>query len=127
MLLIDTDVMIWYARGHAGAQARLDAIQPWQISVITYLELAQGCRDKGELRRLQLGLIHKAATQIWPLTPTISDRAVALIDSYALSAGLRLADALIAATALDLGLTLLTGNAKHFGMIQELSLERFVP
>lgn len=125
-VLIDSDVLIWLTRGHAGAQTRLGIIHPWRISAVTYIELAQGCRSKDELRRLKKGLAQKD-TDILPLTPTISQLAVNLIDAYALSSGLQLADALIAATALGHGLTVLTANAKHFSKVGELSMERFVP
>jgi len=125
-VLIDSDVLIWLTRGHAGAQARLGLIHPWRISVITYLELAQGCRSKDELQRLKRGLAQKD-TDVLPLTPAISERAIKLIDAYTLSGGLQLADALIAATALDHGLIVLTANAKHFAIIEGLSMERFVP
>ena len=40
---------------------------------------------------------------------------------------MRLADALIAATAIEQSLTLLSANAKHFGAIKELKLEAFMP
>jgi len=50
-----------------------------------------------------------------------------LTDEYALSDGLQLADALIAATALEHGFTLLTGNSRHFSSIEALTLERFEP
>jgi predicted nucleic acid-binding protein len=36
-------------------------------------------------------------------------------------------DALIAATALDHGLPVLTANVKHFGAVDELKIEAFVP
>ncbi len=52
---------------------------------------------------------------------------MALIDAHALADGLRLADALIAATALEHGLTLLTGNTKHFTGVEALKIERFEP
>ena len=42
-----------------------------------------------------------------------------------LSDGLQLGDALIAATALEHQLSLLTGNAKHFSAIANLRVERF--
>lgn len=126
MTLIDSDVLIWFTRGHAGAQARLAQINPWRISVITYLELAQGCRSKEELQRVKRGLAAQQ-TQIFPLTPAISDRAMALIDAHALADGLQLADALIAATALEHDLTLLTGNTKHFAAVEALNIERFHP
>jgi predicted nucleic acid-binding protein len=40
---------------------------------------------------------------------------------------LLLADALIAATAQEHGLTLLTANVKHFSAIENLVVEAFVP
>lgn len=125
-MLVDTDVLIWLTRGHAGAQVRLTPIYPWRISTITYLELAQGCRSKAELQRAKRGLAMQQ-TQILPLTPAISERAMALIDQHALSDGLQLADALIAATALEHKLNLLTGNTKHFTAIGDLKIERFEP
>lgn len=126
MILIDSDVLIWFTRGHAGAKARLTQINPWRVSTITYLELAQGCRSKDELQRAKLGLVAQQ-TQILPLTPAISERAMALIDAHALADGLQLADALIAATALEHDLTLLTGNARHFAAIAQIKIERFEP
>ena len=50
-----------------------------------------------------------------------------LIDRYALSHGLQLGDALIAATALEYGLTVLTANDKHFNAIEGLMVEVFTP
>lgn len=60
-----------------------------------------------------------------PITPAICSRAMVLIDAPALSHGLRLPDALIAATAVEHGATLLTGNAKYFGAVPDLALEVF--
>jgi predicted nucleic acid-binding protein len=51
-MLIDTDVLIWMTRGHAGAAAKLQTMMPWRISSVTYMELAQGCRNKDELMRI---------------------------------------------------------------------------
>jgi predicted nucleic acid-binding protein len=125
-MLIDSDVLVWLTRGHAGAAARLQAITPWQISVVTYIELAQGCRNKAELERLKNGFAQQP-TNILPITKAESELAMKLIDRHALSDGLKLADALIAATALELGVPLLTGNIKHFGAVAGLSLDRFDP
>jgi len=113
-------------RGHAGAAARLQALTPWRISAVTYMELAQGCRDKQELARMKKGLT-VSRTEILPLNAVISDRAMQLVDAYALSHGLQLGDALIAATALEHGATVLTSNTKHFGAVDGLSVEVFVP
>jgi predicted nucleic acid-binding protein len=125
-MLIDSDVLVWLTRGHPGAAQRLDPIRPWRISVVTYIELAQGCRDKAELARLKKGLAARD-TEVFPITPAISQRAADLIDALALSHGMRLADALIGATAIEHDLTLLTANVKHFGTAEGLRLEVFVP
>lgn len=123
-MLIDSDVLVWLTRGHVGAAQRLSKIDPWRISAVTYMELAQGCRDKAELARLKQGLAARR-TEVLPVTPAISQRASELIDALALSHGLRLADALIAATALEHSLTLLSANAKHFRPVQGLGVETF--
>ena len=125
-MLIDSDVLVWLTRGHPLAAQRLQAVHPWRISEVTYIELAQGCRDKAELALLKKGLAARQ-TEVLPITPTISVRASALIDALALSHGLRLADALIGATAIEHKATLLTANVKHFSAIEGLLFEAFVP
>lgn len=101
-VLIDSDVLIWLMRGHIGAAQRLSQLSPWRVSVVTYMELAQGCRDKAELERLKKGLAgHR--TEVLLITAAISQRAAELIDMLALSHGMRLADALIGATAIEHG------------------------
>ena len=82
-MLIDTDVLIWMTRGHAGAASRLQALTPWRISVVTYIELAQGCRDKQELARVKKGLA-LSQTETLPINTAISERAMQLVDVYAL-------------------------------------------
>ena len=62
-MLIDSDVLIWVTRGHPGAAARLKQIALWRISAVTYMKLAQGCRDKAELERLKKALTGRG-TQI---------------------------------------------------------------
>jgi predicted nucleic acid-binding protein len=54
-MLIDSAVLVWLTRGHVGAAKRLHAIDAWRISVVTCIELAQGCRDKADLARLKKG------------------------------------------------------------------------
>jgi predicted nucleic acid-binding protein len=125
-MLIDSDVLVWLTRGHPGAAKRLSQLQTWRISTITYIELAQGCRNKAELERLKKGLMQHN-TEIILLTEAISKSAMQLIDAHTLGNGLQLGDALIAATALEHGLTLITSNVKHFSPIAKLTLEHFDP
>ena len=125
-MLIDSDVLVWLTRGHPGVAKRLNAIEVWRISVVTYIELAQGCRDKADLARLKKGLDVRN-TEIVPLNASISMRASKLIDELALSHGLRLADALIGATAIELQATLITANIRHFSPVDGLNVEAFLP
>jgi predicted nucleic acid-binding protein len=49
------------------------------------------------------------------------------VERHFLSHSLQLADALIGATALVYDLHLLTGNVKHYRMINELKMKNFKP
>ena len=49
------------------------------------------------------------------------------LSSLTLSHGLQLGDALIAATALDHGLPVLTANVRHSGAVQGLKVDAFNP
>ena len=88
--------------------------------------MAHFCRDKQELAQIKQGLA-LSQTEILPLSTAISDRAMQLIDAYALSHSLQLGDALIAACALEHGLTIFTANAKHFRQVDGLVVDVFVP
>jgi predicted nucleic acid-binding protein len=66
-------------------------------------------------------------SRVVPITPAISQRATELIDSLALSHGMRLADALIGATAIELKATLITANVKHFAAVNGLQIDAFAP
>jgi predicted nucleic acid-binding protein len=125
-MLIDSDVLVWLTRGHVGAAQRLHALTAWRVSAVTYIERAQGCRDKADLARLKKGLAARG-TEIVPITPAISQRAAELIDTLALSHGIRLADALIGATAIENQATLITANVKHFSAVEGLRIEPFLP
>jgi len=125
-MLIDTDVLIWHLRGLPKATQRLDRLPTLTISAITWLELLQGMRNRTELVAVQKSLTLRHTERL-PLTPAITDRAVLLMENLSLSHGLQLGDALIAATALEHQLTMLTANVKHFTAIDGLTLERFDP
>ena len=125
-MLIDTDVLIWLFRGRDSASRLLQRLDSVTLSAITYMELIQGLRDKKEFRLLRQ-TIHEEDWEILPVDENISQRATVYIENYALSHGLLLADALIAASAIESGLTLVTANARHYKMIPEIALKTFRP
>lgn len=125
-MLVDTDVLIWYMRGNPRAAKVLEKLTGPAISAVTYMELVQGMRNKRELKALR-ETIRLWGTDILPIDENISHKAMFLVEQHFHSHSLRLADALIGATAIEHGKMLLTANTKHYGIIKELTLERFRP
>ena len=126
LLLVDTDVLIWLLRGRISARLAVEACASVEISAVNYMELLQGVRDNAELRLLRR-TVRLNGWRILPLTEAIGHRATSYIERFALSHGLRLADALIAASAAEVGGTLLTANARHYRCIRDISLATWVP
>lgn len=126
MTMIDTDVLIWYMRGNVKAKEVIEKLNGFFISVVTYMELVQGMRNKSELTLLRSAL-RKWDVKILFINEDISAKAMFLVEEHYLSNSLVLADALIASTAVSNGLTLLTGNIKHYKIIKNLELEGFKP
>ena len=125
-MLVDTDVLIWHLRGYAQATRQLDQLGSLKLSAVSYLEVLQGVRNKAELAAVKKMLVRRNAI-ILPLTETITQRAITLMESLTLSHGLQMGDALIAATALEHQLSILTGNVKHFSAVEGLQFDAFVP
>lgn len=129
-VLIDSDVLIWLTRGNTNALAVVQNTPDWVISAVSYMELAQGCRNKTELKAIQKAFKSSdddVQPDILPITQTISSLACNLVEKYALSHSVHLADALIAATAMTHSLTLITANSKHFSAIDGLKIQVFKP
>jgi predicted nucleic acid-binding protein len=61
-------------------------------------------------------------TEIFPINTTISDLAMLAVHDYALSHGMQMGDALIAAIALEHGATALTFSAKHSSTVEALKV-----
>jgi len=96
------------------------------ISVISYMELIQGARSRREMRLLK-NFLTDSAMSLLPLTENIGHRATVYMEEYGLMSGIRLADALIAATAMENGVSLCSGDDRHFKMIRDLPVEIFRP
>ena len=125
-MLIDTDVLVWYMRGNEKAKHLINDTIGFSISVVTYIELVQGLRNKKELSILRNSFKNLNATIIY-INEEISTKAMFLVEQYFLSHSLQLADALIGATSMIYGLPLLTANTKHYKIIKNIILKKFSP
>ncbi|NJL42264.1 MAG: type II toxin-antitoxin system VapC family toxin [Pseudanabaena sp. RU_4_16] len=125
LIVVDTDILIDVARGDTTAIACLRCIeQQFQLatSAVTQMELIVGCRNKVELQELEKFL---QRFQILKLTEQITDKAVNLLGQYRLSHGLLIADALIAATALEYDEAFITKNQSDYRFIPSLKLQPY--
>ena len=125
-MLIDTDVLIWLFRGRESARRAVERVDRVELSAITYMELVQGMRDKGELRLFRR-TVHDRTWTVLPLSENVSHRAILYVETYALSHGLQLADALIAATAVESGVAMMTANTKHYRPVPDVELVAYRP
>ena len=125
-MIFDTDVLIWVLRGNVKAAKAVDQAEHRAISVVTYMELLQGARDKAEMKTIKSFLADLRFGSL-PLTENIGHRASIYMEEYCLSIALSMADALVAATAVVNNQPLLTGNTKHYKHVKEIDLAAFRP
>lgn len=125
-MIFDTDIFIWVQRGNSKAAALIDGAKDRYLSVQTYMELLQCATDKQQ-QRLVKRFISNFNFSVLPLTENIGHRALVYVEEYGLSSGMRAGDAIIAATASENGMPLMSGNAKHFKVVKELDLKIFRP
>lgn len=116
--LIDTDVLVDVSRGNVNAANFVDGLNgEIYIGRVSAMELIVGARD-----RRDQGVIEKfiALFEIKELSEPIGEQAYRALKQYSKSHGLKIADALIAATAKDHALELVSRNEKHFRPIKGL-------
>ncbi len=114
--LLDTDVLIWHLRGHEPTEELLKELEPEQplgCSVLSVFEIWSGVRAKEEEATHQFFcVLHEV-----PVDRPIAFKAAEYWREFR-RRGITLgqADALIAATAHMLNLTLVTYNRNHYPM-----------
>ena len=124
-MLIDTDVLIWYIKGNQKAYRAVE-YNGFSISVISYMELVQGMRNKQELNILRKTMCNWQVKMLY-ISEEISAKAMFYVEQHYLSHSIQLADALIAATAAAHGLPILTGNNKHYAAMKNIEIKIFRP
>ncbi len=120
--LIDTDVLIDISRGNADAADFLDALNgEIFIGRVSAMELIAGARDRRDQEVIEKFI---ALFDVKELSERIGQEAHRELKQYSKSHGLTLADALIAATAKDQDLELVSKNEKHFRPIKGLKFQK---
>ncbi len=120
--MIDTDILIDVGHSIKKALACLKEYERQSIlavSIITKMELIIGCQNKSELHDTEK-FLHRF--RLLSLNESISSKADELLLQYRLSHGLLIADAFIAATAINWNYPLISKNQRDYRFIKELTL-----
>jgi predicted nucleic acid-binding protein len=118
ILLLDTDVLVDFLRGHSRAVAFVNARSARIIlSSIVVAELYAGVRGDREQAALE-DLV--SLFRVVPVTGEIAKTAGLYKRDYGKSHGVGLADAILAATAQAENAELKTLNTKHYPMLKGL-------
>jgi len=125
-LILDTDVLIWFLRGNQKATDFILKAMPFSISIVTYMELVHGMRDKRELSKMKKAFA-EMEVEVLPLSESISLRAADYVEMYALSHSMEMADALVAGTCMEHNEILATANDKHYKVVEGLQMTVFRP
>jgi len=125
-MIFDTDIFIWVQRKNIKAAKLMEKSENRLLSTQTYMELLQCAKNKTQHQFVK-DFITSYGFIVLPVTENIGHRASIYIEEYTLSSNLRSGDAIIAATAVENNMTLISGNAKHYKMIKDLKLKIFKP
>ena len=128
MYLLDTDTVIAMLRGQFGIQQKVQSVgfESCGISEITLAELYTGAYKSGIEKDLGQADFAASHFPIYPIGDILKDYARIRVNLEQSGSRLDSMDLLIAATALGKGLTLVTGNTRHFSRIPDLRLEDWI-
>jgi predicted nucleic acid-binding protein len=105
--VLDTCILVDYLRGVEAARVEIARYERPAVSVVTWMEVLAGTAGEEEGRTVRAFL---GRFDVLPLTPAVAERAVAIRRARRV----RLPDAVIQATADDLGALLVTRNERDF-------------
>lgn len=129
--LLDTNILTAFLKGNqkvvSNISAYLDEFPVLTISVITYYEIIRGLKAINSINKLKTfqSLVEKS--EIENINKAIMDRAADIYVNLRRQGTLiEDADILLAATAIEKELVLVTDNIFHFKRIKELRIENWL-
>ena len=125
-MIYDTDILIWIQRGNKKAATLIEKDDDKYLSIQSYMELLQCAKNKTQHKYIK-DFISEFEFSILPLTENIGHRALIYVEQYALSSNMRAGDAIIAATAIENNMSLVSSNMKHFKVVKDLQFKIFNP
>ena len=129
--LLDTDILTEFFKGQNAvvlghADAYLQTHGQFAVSAFTHYEIVRGLRFKNASSKLKAFDALCQGVQIIPVTGEVLNRAADLwVAGRKGGFAHRDADLIIAATALEHGRTLVTGNTSHFQWVSGLQIDNW--
>jgi len=120
-IVLDTNILIEILKNNKNTIQEVEQYNIHHISIISAMELFYGAFNKAELQKLKKFI---ELFNVIPLDEKISHIAVNLVYEYSKSHSLDIPDSLIAATAINVKLPLLSYNKKDFRFIEDLNLTK---
>ncbi len=117
--LIDLNIFTAVFKGDARIRVNLESLDA-AIDTIVYLELLQAAKNNAQAEKVEKYLTR---FELVCFDKKVSERAIELVRTYSKTYGLRLPDAIIAATCLENDMTLITLNLKDFRFIEGLRIQ----
>ena len=106
-VVFDTNILVDYLNGIPAARNELEQYEEVGISMVTWMEVLAGTEDAAEETITRDFL---SQFKIQPLDKTVAERAIKIRRQHKL----KLPDAIIWATAMELGQVLVTRNTRDF-------------
>jgi tRNA(fMet)-specific endonuclease VapC len=129
-VIVDTDILSFYFKGDEKVIARfgeyLKEFEQINLSIITYYEIIAGLKYKKaerQIRDLEVFVNNNTIINLSEESAELSGDIYADLRQRGITIGT--SDLLIAGTALERGLTLVTNNEKHYEPIQGLKIENW--
>jgi tRNA(fMet)-specific endonuclease VapC len=128
--LVDTDSISYFFRNHKQAVEKIDRyLQHFghvNISVVTYYEVLNGLYYKDAKKQLSTFENFVALNFVIPLEENIARKSAKLFaDLRKKGKTIGHNDLLIAGTAIENDMTLITNNLNHFGLIKGLRIDHW--
>jgi predicted nucleic acid-binding protein len=113
-MIVDTNIIIDFLKGHKHAIEFITTHTPVYISVVVVSELFSGVNNKREMKEIREFL---SFVEVVDVTEEIARKAGLLRQKYFKSHGIEIPDALIAATANHLKVPVASLDKKHFSVL----------
>lgn len=104
---VDTNILIDYLAGVSKAKKELALYSEVHVSLITWMEILVGAKDEDEEKEIKNFLL---SFKVCEISQNIAERSVKIRKDLKV----RLPDAIVLASAEELGLLLVTRNSKDF-------------